>query len=80
MNRKQDGFMSGSMITILIGGLALGGLLVHGLTTGQELPLWPAVAVALVNLLAAGRIVLDVRARKQRRQGSANTGEGQEPQ
>jgi len=80
LNRKQDGFISSSMITILIGGLALGGLFIHASATGQELPLLPAIAVAVVNLLAAGKIVLDVKARKQRQQARSEAAPGDKPQ
>lgn len=61
MNRQIFSF--GSM-TLLVGGAALALLLVFGWTGGQELPLWPAVLVALVNLVAAGKLFLEVRARK----------------
>lgn len=67
LNRKQDGFIGGDVIGILIGGVALGGLLLYGSMSGQELPLWPAVIVGLVNVVAAVNVVLRVRkARRQR--------------
>lgn len=69
LNRKQKGFINGSAITILVGGLALGGLLVYGSKTGQELPLWPAIAVALVNLVAAAKLVLDIKTARKIKQG-----------
>ena len=73
LKRMQEGFMSGGVMTILIGGLALGGLLLYGSKSGQELPLWPAVAVCLVNLVAAIKIILDVKkARKLRQESSSN--------
>lgn len=57
----------------LIGGLALGGLLLYGSLTGQPLPIWPAVAVGLVNLVAAGKIFFDVRkARKLQQEQRQN--------
>ncbi len=65
---NPTGKMNMGNLTLLIGGLALAGLLLYGWTTGQELPLWPALAVVGVNLLAAGKILLD--ARKNRKQGS----------
>ena len=68
LNQKQNGFINGASLTLLIGGLVLGGLLIYSLKSGQELPLWPAIAVCLVNLIAAAKIVLDVKkARKPRR-------------
>lgn len=73
MNRKQHGFINGGIIAMLIGGLALGGLLLYGSLTGQELPLWPAIAVGVVNLVAAGKILLDVRkARKLQQDRRSN--------
>ena len=51
--------------------LALGGLFIHSLSTGQDLPVWPAVAVILVNLIGAAKIVIGVRnAKKLRREQS----------
>lgn len=74
MNRKQHGFINGSIIAMLIGGLALGGLLLYGLMTGQELPIWPAIAVGVVNLVAAGKVLLDVKkAKKLRQEQNPNT-------
>lgn len=72
LKRKQDGFMNGGVMTLLIGGIALGGLLVYGSRSGQELPLWPAVAVCLVNLVAAIRIILDVQKAKKLRREAAS--------
>lgn len=68
MHHKQLGFINGAVITLLIGGLAIGGLLLYGLVTGQELPVWPAVLVGLVNLVAAGKVILDVKKSKQQRE------------
>lgn len=80
MNFRESGFINSSMITILIGGLALGGLFIHASATDQELPLLPAIAVAVVNLLAAGKIILDVRARKQRQQARPGAAAGDKQQ
>ncbi|MCF8149873.1 MAG: hypothetical protein K9K30_07395 [Burkholderiaceae bacterium] len=80
MISKQEGFISGSIVTLLIGGLALLGLLVYGLRSGQELPLWPALAVALVNVVAAAKIVVDIKKAKQQRQApSSATAKGNPP-
>jgi len=63
---KQSGFINFGSMTLLVGGLALAWLLAYGLMSGHELPLWPAVAVALVNLVGAGKLIYDVRqTRKQ---------------
>jgi hypothetical protein len=73
LNRKQHGFLNGSIIAMLIGGLALGGLLLYGSMTGQELPIWPAIAVGVVNLVAAGKVFFDARkARKLRQEQNLN--------
>lgn len=73
MKFKQRGFINFGSMTLLVGGLALAGLLVYGLKTGQELPFWPAVAVALVNLVGAGKLVYDVRLARMHQQAAAKT-------
>jgi len=71
LNCRQEGFINSGVLIILIGGLALGGLFIHSLSTGQDLPVWPAVAVILVNLIGAAKIVIGVRnAKKLRREQS----------
>ncbi|HEX5801868.1 MAG TPA: hypothetical protein VFY24_02500 [Azospira sp.] len=76
MKRKETGFINFGAMTLLVGGLALAGLLLYGWQSGQELPLWPAIAVVLVNLFAAVRIVLNIRKAKQQR---ATAGSGAAP-
>jgi len=62
-------------MSILVGGLAFFGLLLYGMKSGHELPLWPAIAVALVNIVAAGKIIFDVnKAKKLKQQQQANAG------
>ena len=68
MLHKQHGFINGGIITLLIGGLAIGGLLLYGSVTGQELPVWPAVVVGIVNLVASGKVFMDVKKAKQLRE------------
>lgn len=59
-------------MTLLVGGLALAGLLAYGLISGHELPLWPALTVALVNLVGAGKLIYDARlARMQKHEAPA---------
>jgi hypothetical protein len=74
VHHKQDGFINGGVITLLIGGLAIGGLLLYGSVTGQELPVWPAVVVGIVNLVAAGKVFMDVKKAKKLRQTQAAQG------
>ncbi|MDP1525392.1 MAG: hypothetical protein Q8M20_06245 [Rhodocyclaceae bacterium] len=62
---RQSGFISFGSMTLLVGGLALAGALLYGMNSGYELPIWPAIAVALVNLIGAGRLIYEVRTRKQ---------------
>lgn len=63
----QRGAIDGNGIALLIGGVALGGLLVYSAVSGYELPLWPALAVIAVNLVAAGRMIwLKIKAKKRR--------------
>ncbi len=69
MNSKhlQRGAISGDGIALLIGGAALGGLFIYSAMSGYELPLWPALAVTAVNLVAAGRLAWSViQAKKSR--------------
>jgi len=67
MNFKhaQTGKINGGILALIIGGIALAGLLAYGWLSGQELPLWPALAVAAVNLVAAGKIVRDTQQRRR---------------
>ena len=61
----QRGALSGEGIAFLIGGVALGSLLVDLAVSGHELPFWPALAVTAVNLVAAGRMVwMKLKAKK----------------
>ncbi|PKO37468.1 MAG: hypothetical protein CVU33_13110 [Betaproteobacteria bacterium HGW-Betaproteobacteria-6] len=64
MNRKQQGFINFGTMTLLVGGLALIGLLFYSAQSGHELPLWPAVVVILVNVVAAGKILLNAKKAK----------------
>lgn len=61
----QSGFINGGILAILIGGLAIGGLLMYGMLTGQPLPVWPAIVVGVVNLLAAGKVFMDIKKAKK---------------
>jgi hypothetical protein len=74
INRRVLSF--GSM-TLLVGGLALAGLLLWGWRTGQELPLWPALLVAAVNVFGAFRLVMETRARHAARQAAAKAAPSQ---
>ncbi|MGB4359515.1 MAG: hypothetical protein WBJ19_03755 [Rhodoferax sp.] len=66
----QRGALNGAVITMLIGALVLGGLLVSSAVSGYELPFWPAMAVIAVNVVAAGRLAWTViQAKKQRDSG-----------
>ncbi len=72
MNDRQRGFISFGAMTLLVGGCALAGLLIYGWSTGQELPLWPALAVVAVNVGATIKIALDTkRARALSAKGNA---------
>lgn len=66
MNIRQHGFVSFGIMTLLVGGCALAGLLLYGWRTGQELPLWPALAVVGVNVAAALKIAIDAKKARQR--------------
>jgi len=64
LKRKQQGFINFGTMTLIVGGLALIGLLFYSAQSGHELPLWPAVVVILVNIVAAGKILLDTKKAK----------------
>ncbi|MDD2809669.1 hypothetical protein [Rhodoferax sp.] len=65
--QSQRGAIRGDGITLLVAGVALGGLLVYSATSGYALPFWPAMAVIGVNLFAAGRLAWTViKAKKNR--------------
>ena len=66
----NKGMLSFGSMTLLVGGLALAGLLFWGWKTGQELPLWPALLVAAVNVLGALKLVMEARARQAARQAA----------
>lgn len=70
---QQRGFINFGSMTLLVGGLALAGLLAYGMTTGHELPFWPAVAVVLVNLVGAGKLIHDARLARRKEQGPPAT-------
>lgn len=67
----KKGVLSFGSMTLLVGGLALVGLLLWGWAAGQELPLWPALLVAAVNVVGAVKLVLETRARQAARQATA---------
>lgn len=77
MKFLQRGAIDPGMTIILISGLILGALFVHSYTTGEELPIWPAIAVICVNLVGVWRTIKDVQARRRmhdaaRRQRESN--------
>lgn len=53
----------GSM-TLLVGALGLGLLLLWGWQSGQELPLWPALLVAGVNVFGALKLLHETKTRQ----------------
>ncbi len=67
LKHLQRGAFNGAVITMLIGALALGGLLISSAVSGYELPFWPAMAVIAVNVVAAGRLAwIVIQAKKKR--------------
>ena len=68
---EKHGVLSFGSMTLLVGGLALAGLLVWGWKTGQELPLWPALLVAAVNVFGAVKLVMEARTKQAARQAAA---------
>lgn len=60
----KSGWFSFTSLSQVVGALALVGLLLYGWSTGQQLPLWPAVLVVGVNVVLAVRLVLEIKARR----------------
>ena len=67
----KHGVLSFGSMTLLVGGVALAGLLFWGWKTGQDLPLWPALLVAAVNVLGTYRLIRENLARQAARQAAA---------
>lgn len=67
----DKGVLSFGSMTLIVGALALAGLLFWGWVTGQELPLWPALLVAAVNVVGAVKLVLETKARRAAGQQAA---------
>lgn len=65
MKSLQRGAIDPGMVITLISGLIIGGLFVHSYATGEELPIWPAIAVICVNLFGVWRTLKDVQARRR---------------
>ena len=75
----NKGALSFGSMTLLVGGLALAGLLFWGWKTGQELPLWPALLVAAVNVVGAVKLVMETKARRAAQQAAAAAAEAAAP-
>jgi predicted membrane metal-binding protein len=72
MQYRQKNYLSFGVMTLIVGGLVLLGLLFYGWQSGQELPVWPALAVVAVNVVAALRLVM-VRKAGQNPKGAENS-------
>lgn len=77
MQYREKSYLSFGVMTLIVGGLALLGLLLYGWQSGQPLPLWPALAVALVNIIAALRLIKERKA--LRRPPNRDTAENNKP-
>ena len=75
----NKGVLSFGSMTLVVGGLALVGLLLWGWKTGQELPLWPALLVAAVNVFGAVKLVMETKARQAARQAAAGAAAAAQP-
>lgn len=65
MKAKQGGFVNFGSMTLIVGGVALFGLLFYGLLSGQQLPLWPALAVVALNLFGAYQLIMEKKKLKE---------------
>ena len=75
----NKGALSFGSMTLLVGGLALAGLLFWGWKSGQELPLWPALLVAAVNVVGAVKLVMEAKAKRAAQQAAAAAAEAAAP-
>lgn len=60
----DKGIFSFGSMTLIVGALGLALLLFWGWKTGQDLPLWPALLVAGVNIFGALKLLHETRARQ----------------
>lgn len=67
----DKGMLSFGSMTLIVGGLALAGLLFWGWKTGQDLPLWPALLVVAVNIAGAVKLVHETKVRKAAQKAAA---------
>lgn len=67
----KKGVLSFGSMTLIVGGLALAGLLFWGWYTGQDIPLVPALLVAAVNVYAAIKLVTEAKERQAAGQSAA---------
>jgi Na+-transporting NADH:ubiquinone oxidoreductase subunit NqrB len=49
------------IMLIVVAGVAMGGLIAYHAIEGTEVPIWQALAVAAVNVVASIKLVLGVR-------------------
>lgn len=75
----KNGVLSFDSMSLLVGALALAGLLFWGWTTGQELPLWPALLVAAVNVFGAVKLVSETKARQAARRAASASAAAAQP-
>lgn len=64
MTDNNHGIFSFGSMTLIVGGLALLGLLAWGWVSGQSLPLWPALLVAAVNVVASVKVFRETKAKR----------------
>lgn len=73
MAEKYTGMLSFGSMTLAVGGVALFALLAWGWASGQQLPLWPALLVAGVNIFGAFKLVQETKAKRAAEQAAAAT-------
>ena len=66
-------FFSFTALSVLIGGLAIIGLLLYGWLTGQSLPFWPAMLVVAVNVVLAVKLILEIKAKQGGKTGQTRS-------
>ena len=65
----NKGFFSFTALSVLVGGVAIIGLLLYGWLTGQDLPFWPAMLVVAVNVILAVKLVRELKAKRTGKTG-----------
>ncbi len=71
MTAQESGTLNGSIIGVLIGGVLLGALFIYyAFVVGEPVPIWQALLVGAVNIVAAARLFVATRRARQEREAA----------